>query len=229
MTGISSILPTTPTTPSATTGTAAASDASTALSSLSQNADNFLKLLTTQLQNQDPMSPMDSTQFTQQLVQFSAVEQSIVTNKNLENLISLQNSSMIAQATSYMGHTIESNGSNQQLKNGTATFGYHLASESNATSIAITNSSGQVVFHGTGETGAGDHSFTWNGQDDNGVQQPDGNYTITVGAVDGQNNPITTTTQVSGQVTGIEVDSGQPVLMIGTTKVNMSDVTAIIG
>jgi flagellar basal-body rod modification protein FlgD len=226
MTGISSILPTTPT---SSTGSSTASDASSALSSLSQNADNFLKLLTTQLQNQDPMSPMDSTQFTQQLVQFSAVEQSIVTNKNLENLISLQNSSLVAQATSYMGHTIESNGTNQPLSNGTATFGYNLAAESNATSIAITNSSGQVVFHGTGETGAGNHSFTWNGQDDNGVQQPDGNYTITVGAVDGQNNPITTTTQVSGQVTGVEVVSGQPVLMLGTTKVNMSDVTAIIG
>jgi flagellar basal-body rod modification protein FlgD len=68
----------------------------------------------------------------------------------------------------------------------------------------------------------------WDGKDDNGIQQPDGTYTIAIGAVDNTNQPVTVTTQVSGKVTGVEVDNGEPVLLIGTTKVKMSDVTAIL-
>jgi flagellar basal-body rod modification protein FlgD len=184
--------------------------------------------LTTQLKNQDPMSPMDSTQFTQQLVQFTAVEQQIATNKNLEQLLTLQQGNMVAQATNYMGHTVQSSGSNQALANGSAVFGYTLSADAKATSFSISDSSGRVVYHGIGETSSGNHSFTWDGKDDNGIQQPDGTYTIAMGAVDNTNQPVTVTTQVSGKVTGVEVDSGEPVLLIGTTKIKMSDVTAIL-
>jgi flagellar basal-body rod modification protein FlgD len=216
MTAISSV--------STTTGGAS----STALASLSDTKDKFLTLLTTQLKNQDPMSPMDSTQFTQQLVQFTAVEQQIASNKNLEKLISLQTNSIAAQATSYMGHTVQSKGSNQTLANGSAVFGYTLSNQAQATSFSISDSTGRVVYHGIGETSSGNHSFTWDGKDDNGIQQPDGTYTIAIGAVDRQNQPVTIDTQVSGQVTGVEFDSGEPVLLIGTTKIKMSDVTAIL-
>ncbi|MBI1776513.1 MAG: flagellar hook assembly protein FlgD [Proteobacteria bacterium] len=219
MTGISSL-----TNSSATSN---ASNSTNALANLSQTADKFLTLLTTQLKNQDPLSPMDSTQFTTQLVQFSAVEQSITTNKNLEKLISLQTGNQVSQATTYIGHTIRANGSSQQLQNGAATFGYNLSATAQATSIAITDSTGKVVFHGVGETATGDHSFSWDGKDDNGIQLADGTYKITVGAVDRQNQPVTVTTQVGGKVTGVEVDSSGPVLLIGSVKVNMSDITSV--
>ena len=220
MTAISSV--------AATANNTVGSDSSTALANLSDTKDKFLTLLTTQLKNQDPMSPMDSTQFTQQLVQFTAVEQSIATNKNLEKLISLQSSNMISQATSYMGHTVQSKGADQALVNGSAVFGYTLSANARATSFSISDSTGRVVYHGIGETGSGNHSFTWDGKDDNGLQMPDGTYSIAIGAVDNQNQPVTVDTQVSGRVTGVEVDSGEPVLLIGTTKVKMSDVTAVL-
>src|SRR5437868_4590433 len=122
------------------TPTNSGSDSSTALANLSDTKDKFLTLLTTQLKNQDPLSPMDSTQFTQQLVQFSAVEQSIATNKNLEKLIALQSTNMVSQATTYIGHTVQSKGANQALVNGSATFGYNLSAAAKATSFSISDS-----------------------------------------------------------------------------------------
>ncbi|HZZ11369.1 MAG TPA: flagellar hook capping FlgD N-terminal domain-containing protein, partial [Paraburkholderia sp.] len=86
--------------------TAAGAGQSTASQQLAGNFDTFLTLLTTQLQNQDPLSPMDSTQFTQQLVAFSGVEQQINTNNNLQSLIALNQSQQAASAVSYIGHSV---------------------------------------------------------------------------------------------------------------------------
>src|SRR6185436_3049238 len=112
-------------------------DASASLAKLSGNYTQFLKLLTAQLQNQDPLKPMVTAQFTQQLVQFAGVEQSISTNKNLENLIQLQTASQNAQATSYIGRTVESIGDTQPLVNGKATFGYAFEGTPTSTQIFI--------------------------------------------------------------------------------------------
>src|SRR5436190_1843670 len=103
---------------SQTAAAASTTDATSSLAKLSGNYTQFLKLLTAQLQNQDPLKPMDTAQFTQQLVQFANVEQSIATNKNLENLVTLQQASQNAQATSYIGRTVESVGATQSLVNG---------------------------------------------------------------------------------------------------------------
>src|SRR3974390_2835673 len=93
---------------------------------LAGNFNEFLKLLTTQLQNQDPLSPMDTNQFTQQLVQFSSVEQQINMNTQLSTLISLQQTAQTAQAASFIGATVTVNGATAQLVNGRATWNYSV-------------------------------------------------------------------------------------------------------
>lgn len=159
--------------------------------SLAQNFDTFLTMLTVQLKHQDPLSPMDSTQFTNQLVQFAGVEQQINANSNLEKLISAQATNTRAQAINYIGKTVEADTnhvplqgsvdteSNQiQLTNGSATFKYSLAENSASTLLKIKNSSGTVVRTLTGAFGKGSHEITWDGKDASGNAVADGTYTV---------------------------------------------------
>src|SRR6185312_7829343 len=133
----------------ATSTTAAASAASAADDSkkqLSANFDTFLTLLTTQLKNQDPLSPMDSNHFTQQLVQFSQVEQQINANKNLESLIALTKSRSAADAVSYLGKTLTLTDGNAALMNGQAKWAYTLDTDAATTTLTVLGAKGHVVF-----------------------------------------------------------------------------------
>src|SRR5271156_6288937 len=102
------------------------SSSSSAMSNLTSNFNTFLKLLTTQLQNQDPLSPMDSNQFTQQLVEFSGVEQQINTNDNLQSLIALSMSQQASAAVNYIGHSVVMTNGEGALQNGTVDWTYNL-------------------------------------------------------------------------------------------------------
>src|SRR5271168_3379612 len=128
-------------TPAAATGTSSTPDA---MSQLSGNFDTFLTLLTTQLQNQDPLSPMDSTQFTQQLVEYSQVEQQINTNTNLTNLISLQQAGAGAASVGYLGKNVTVTNGNAALTNGSATWNFSLPANAATTTVTVTNASGQT-------------------------------------------------------------------------------------
>lgn len=216
---VSSISQTTP----ATTTT----DSASSLAKLSGDYTRFLKLLTTQLQNQDPLKPMDTKDFTQQLVQFAGVEQSIATNKNLENLVTLQQASQNAQATSYIGRTIESIGDTQPLKDGKATYGYAFDGTPTNVQLFISDKNGNVVFQTTGETGAGSHSFAWDGKDMNGLTAPDGDYKISVSAKDGAGANVKTSTSVNLLVDAVEMHTTGAVLLSGKQVVNVSDIIRI--
>ncbi|HEY1613884.1 MAG TPA: flagellar hook assembly protein FlgD [Rhizomicrobium sp.] len=197
------------------------------MSQLTGNFDTFLQLLTTQLQNQDPTSPMDSTQFTQQLVEFSQVEQQINTNANLQTLISLQEGGSGSASTSYLGKTVTIGNGNAALINSTANWDYKLASTAANVTLTVTDSSGNTVYSGAGTTNSGDNTFTWNGQDTNGNQLPDGTYTLGVNATDSSGNAITSTTTSTGVVSEIEFQNGAPVLMVGPMAVQLSQVQSI--
>src|SRR5579863_6368314 len=147
-----------------TTGTNGSNPAnSSAL--LSQNFNTFLTLLTTQLQNQDPLSPLDTNQFTQQLVSFSEVEQQINTNTNLQSLISLQQTSQALSALPLVGQTIQYNNATAPLSNGQASFGYTLPANVNQATLVVTDSNGQTQFvESAPSTAAGPQNFVWNGQ-----------------------------------------------------------------
>ncbi len=135
---------------SSAAASAVASQNASSAQELSGNFDTFLQLLTTQLQNQDPLSPMDSNQFTQQLVEFSQVEQQINTNSNLQTLISLQQGGSASGAVSYLGKTVTISNGNASLMGGTATWNYGLAASSAATTLTVTDSNGNTVYTGAG-------------------------------------------------------------------------------
>jgi len=210
-----------------TASQSSASTQSAAMQQLSGNLDTFLQLLTTQLQNQDPLNPMDSNEFTQQLVEYSQVEQQINTNSNLQNLISLTQSNAGTAAVGYLNQTVTVTNGNAALNDGSADWTYTLGSASNATQLTVTNSSGQVVYTTTGSTDAGANSFEWDGEDNNGNDQPAGTYTLTVTATGANGASIPATVSSSGVVSEITFQNGQPMLMIGGMAVPLSQVSAI--
>jgi flagellar basal-body rod modification protein FlgD len=194
-----------------------------------QNFDTFLTLLTTQLQNQDPLNPMDSNQFTQQLVEFSQVEQQIKTNSQLSTMITNQAGSEAISAQSLVGQTIQYNGSQAVLQNGQANFSYTLPSNASAVSISIQDASGNTVYAGSGQTKAGTYNFTWNGQNSSGQQLPDGGvYTVKIQAVDANNNPITATTTATGVVTGVSVNNNVATFDVSGIQVPMNQLITIV-
>ena len=194
---------------------------------LTQNFTTFLTLLTTQLKNQDPLSPLDTNQFTQQLVSFSQVEQAIDTNKNLQALIGLQNSSETIQALPLVGRTIEYSDSTAPLSNGQATFSYTLPTNAAAGTLAVLDANGKVVFSQRAETAAGRHVFTWNGNTAAGATAADGDYSLRIVAADAQGQPIAASITALGQVSGVSVVNNAATFNVGGVSVPMSELLNI--
>ncbi len=200
---------------------------SAAASSLADTFDTFLMLLTTQLQNQDPLDPMKSSEFTSQLVQFSGVEQAINTNKKLEQLVQLQTSNQLNSAVAFIGKTVEVISDLLLLKDGAAKISYGLDRNASDTIISIVDQNGRVVRTVQGETGAGRHEFEWDGRDSNGVLKADDVYSFSVIATDGDNETIDTIAASFGIVTGVEVVENAPRLNIGELGVPFDAVFAV--
>src|SRR6478609_8982778 len=158
--------------PASKTPGAATSDV--ASQQIAGNFNTFLQLLTTQLENQNPLDPLDTNQFTQQLVSFAGVEQQINMNTQLKTMVALQQTAQATQALNFVGATVAVNGSSAQMVNSEAQWTYAPTSAANAT-FTITNSTGQTVFSQTGLVQAGAQPFTWNGIGNGGQQWPDGN------------------------------------------------------
>jgi flagellar basal-body rod modification protein FlgD len=218
---------TTPSVTTPTTATTTSTDQTSAQKQLSTNFDTFLKLLTTQLQNQDPTAPMDSTQFTQQLVAFSQVEQQISTNQNLQMLIGLAQSQSSNLAMSYLGKSVVLTNGAAVMTGGSATWTYGLDNEAGTTTLTVTNASGKSVYSTSGETAAGTHSFVWDGKDNLGNQLADGTYTLTVTSVAGDGSAVTTSVASKGLVSGIDLAGTTPQLVIGTTEVPLTSATLV--
>jgi len=202
-------------------------NAQAASNQLGDNYDTFLKLLTTQLKNQDPLKPMDTNEFTSQLVQFSSVEQAIQTNKNLENLILMQKAAVTSNAASYIGREVSAISDTNNLVNGSATWNYALDGTAATTTLNITNAQGVLVYSAAGETAQGSHSFVWDGKDKNGNQLADGVYTMSVKAVDADDNTITPAVGITGTVSGITLSDDEPYLAINGMLVPLSNILTV--
>ena len=198
-----------------------------AMKQLSGNFSTFLTLLTTQLKNQDPTSPMDSNAFTQQLVMYSQVEQQIDSNTNLKTLISQGTSNAAAVTTGYLGKKVSILNGNAALTNGAATWTYNLGAAAATNQISITDANGKLVYTGAGETTAGNHTFNWDGKDNNGNQLADGAYTLNVAATGGAGGTVTSSVASAGVVSQIDMTGGTPKLVIGSMEVNLSDIAAV--
>jgi flagellar basal-body rod modification protein FlgD len=224
---MSTTAPVTTTNTAATSGTSGTSGTGDAMSQLSGNFDTFLTLLTTQLKNQDPTSPMDSSTFTQQLVEYSQVEQQINTNTNLQTLITQGQSNGSAMATSYLGKNVTVTGGAGALSQGKADWNYTLGTDAASTQLSVTDASGTVVYSGAGETAAGAHSFAWNGVDNTGNQLADGTYTLTATALASNGSAITTNVTSTGAVDEINMTGNAPQLMIGPMSIPLSQVSNV--
>lgn len=199
-----------------------------ATKSLTETFDNFLLLLTKQLQYQDPLSPMDTNEFTSQLVQYTEVEQSISLNSKLEDLLALQSSNQAMAAMSFLGTTIEAQSTRIGLHQGSATFEYEMNTPTLETTISILDSGGKLVrVIRDAETAAGSHTYTWDGTDGNGVALGDGVYTVQITGTDRDGKKVEFTTRAVGKVSGVEVRDGQVLLSIGPLQVPLDNVHAV--
>ena len=188
---------------------------------------SFLILLTTQLQNQDPLAPMDSNEFTAQLVRFTQVEQAIAQNKNLENLAAVTQASQAAAAVSYLGTRVEATGDTNELTADGAEWTYTVPADTAETHILIRNAQGQIVFTGQGETSPGKQSYEWDGNAQNGTALPPGLYQISVTVVAEGGGSSVAKTGVLGTVTSVETVDGTYVLSLGQAKVPFDSVIAV--
>jgi flagellar basal-body rod modification protein FlgD len=186
----------------------------TATAGIADNFQTFLTLLTTQLQNQNPLDPLDTNQFTQQLVQFAGVEQQLRQNESLKTLIAIQRSTQSTQALAYVGNTVAVDGSKAQFDGSAATWNINAPADSNVT-ITITNAAGQTAFSRSYSLNQGNAGFSWDGKGTDGVQWPQGTYTLTATGKDQAGKSVAISTEVLGVVDSVDLTASPPLLSIG--------------
>lgn len=175
---------------------------------LASNFETFLRLLTTQLQNQDPLSPMDAERFTSQLVQFSAVEQALKTNRQLEQLVSLTRTSAASAALTMVGRQVRVDGSRMlvdRLGGGTV---YALPERAERVVVRIFDPNDRLVHSAVGQTAAGPNRFLWDGKLLDGGRAAAGLYRIAVEALDAQGRPIAANLERTTTIEGLETREG---------------------
>lgn len=203
------------------------SQASQASTSLASDFSTFLTLLTTQLQYQDPLEPLDTNEFTSQLVEFSSVEQQIAQNENLETLISLQTQATTTTAVNYIGKVATAPGDTATLVNGQASWRYDLDAPAASVELTIFDESGRTVYSGTGQTREGENIFYWDGLDAAGDPNPDGAYRLSVTALDQELEPVPVTTFFRDVISGVNLSSDDPVLSVGDRTARLNDIVKL--
>jgi flagellar basal-body rod modification protein FlgD len=195
--------------------------ASSALTSLAGDFNDFLSLLTTQLQNQDPTSPMDTSQFTSQLVQFTEVAEQISGNSTLTQILGVGQTQQLTQASALIGQQVTFTGGTLPLQNGAAQVDFQTTS-AGPVQVTVTNSSGVTMASQTVNAASGNNTWTWNGTDSAGFQLPDGSYNVSVTAA-GTTLPF----QSVGTVTGAEQVNQIVNLQLGADVVPFSQVVSM--
>ncbi len=196
---------------------------------LSADMNTFLQLLTTQLKYQDPMDPMDTAEFTNQLVQYSSVEQAIQTNEKLDTMMSLSIANLGAQAVSYIGKTVQVLGDVMPLEDGKAKASYTLDKDVLSATIVVKDMNGNVVYSQSGEKTSGTHEFNWDGKDSDGNQLEDGAYQIEVSTkVAEGDTAASVTTTIFGKVTGVASDQNNIYVGLGdAVTAQLGDIVTI--
>jgi flagellar basal-body rod modification protein FlgD len=215
--------------PPSSSGSAAAGANALASQQIAGNFQSFLTLLTTQLQNQNPLDPLDTNQFTQQLVEFAGVQQQLNTNDSLATLVSLQQTTQSTQALEYVGKVATVNGATAPMTNSVAAWELSFPSNATAT-ITISAANGQVAFTGDYNITAGKNQpYLWNGLGNDGTTKwPDGNYTISVTAKDANNNTVAVATQIVGTVDSVDLTQSPPLLSIGGNTYTVNQIQSIV-
>lgn len=197
----------------------------TSKNSLAGDFSDFLTLLTTQLQNQDPLAPMDSTEFTNQLVAFAGVEQQINTNQKLDSLVSLQYANAFSASLGYVG--LDANYlSNEAYYDGESPveISYAIDGDPSTANLFIYDEAGTIVQEFDLASVEGVKEITWDGMTKTGVQAPPGTYTLAIEAVDAQQKPITDSIVVKGRINGLETQNGSIYALVGERAVPVGSI-----
>ncbi len=211
-----------------TSSASAGTTSSTGWDSITSDFSVFLELLTAQLKSQDPLDPMDTSEFTGQLVQYASLEQQVKTNDQLTELVSAVNALTSASATGYIGYTVEADGDTAPLQDGQASWIYELDKTASAATLTITDESGAVVWTGEGSTDSGRNAFTWDGITSAGVQLTEGAYTLSITATDSDGDAVDGSIHAVGRVTGVDSSSGSTQLEMDGVSVDLTAVTRIV-
>jgi flagellar basal-body rod modification protein FlgD len=196
-------------------------------SSLAETFDTFLTLLTTQLQHQDPLDPMDTNEFTSQLVEFTNVEQALRTNDKLDDLIALQTDTQLNDAVGYIDKKVGADGIILMLQDGESTITYDLGANAAEANILIIDEQGNTVRTIEADTEVGHHEVVWDGLDDDGEPLDDGLYGFLVTAIDADKKPVPLVQGTIGKVTGVKLIDGVVTLEVGELEIALNDVLSI--
>jgi len=221
---ISATTKTTGTTTTGAASTAAAAKTGTTKQTLAGNFDQFLTLLTTQLKNQNPLDPLNTNDFTNQLVQFASVEQQIKSNDTLTSLLSATKASTATNALAFVGMSVTADGTSTTLSGGKASWVLSAPRNAAQATVTIKNDKGEAVYTENRGLAAGDQPFTWNGRSNAGTPVLDGQYSISVIAQDSTGAAMTVSTQISGTVDSVDLSGTTPALRIGNATVPIDKV-----
>jgi flagellar basal-body rod modification protein FlgD len=213
--------------PGNTAASATASTGGIDKNTIAGNFQTFLTLLTTQLKNQNPLDPLDTNQFTQQLVQFAQVEQQLKQNDQLATLISIEKSAQATTALAFVGSTVAVDGTTAALTKGQATWSFTVPKPVSAT-ITIQSANGQTAYSGTFTMNAGTQSFTWDGRDGKGAQWPDGNYTILLTGKDASGQTVAIPSEIEGVVDSVDLSKNPPLLSIGDQTFPLDKIKRVV-
>jgi len=191
--------------------------------------DDFLTLLVAQLQNQDPLNPAESTEFTAQLAQFSSLEQLQNINDALAGFEVYQATSNNIQASNFIGQTVTAAGDSVSVTNGSADpISIELDDDCQTVYIQIYDAYGEYVTDiEAGSLTAGMHSIAWDATDQYGTAVGDGSYSLSVMAMDADGNSVSTTSYITGEVTGVDYQSGETMLLIGDQQVSIASLIRV--
>jgi len=194
---------------------------------LAGNFQTFLTLLTTQLKNQNPLDPLDTNQFTQQLVQFAQVEQQLKQNEQLATLVSIEKTAQATTALAFVGQNVAVDGQTAALKNSAATWSFQVPKPINAT-VTIKSSTGQTVYSGSFAMNTGLQTFNWDGRDNAGTRWPDGNYTISITGKDASGQTVAVPTEIEGIVDSVDLNKSPPVLSMGGQDYTIDKIKRVV-
>ena len=216
---------------STTASSATVSETDNSRTILSDNFDSFLMLLTTQLQNQDPLSPMETHQFTNQLVMFAEAEQAIATNKKLDTLIGINQNNEASQALSYHGKQVRVKGNELSFLGEPVRFQYTMDQDASSGELIVRDVEGKEVLTrqlSAGQIQEGDHEMAWDGRNNFGYVLANGLYNVSIVAKDASGETIEAKNfTTTASVRGVEYEDGQTWLDVGYMKVTLDNVTSI--
>ena len=185
-------------------------------------------MLTTQLKNQNPMDPLDTNQFTSQLVQFAQVEQQMKQNDQLSQIIAIEKSAQATVALSYVGHTVVVEGQTTQLSlPGVATWTMNVTKPATAT-VTVKDSTGQTCYTGSFAVTPGQQNFTWDGKGNDGKQWPAGSYTLTASAKDASGETSAISTEVIAIVDSVDLTKDPPLLSINGKDYTVDQIKRVL-